>query len=72
MRRGQEAAPQAGAALGGLGLLAFAGMFSLLVKSSLTAAPLAAALLAWLLVSVGAWLAGCECALRAASGQKKR
>jgi hypothetical protein len=55
-RRGQQAAAldAAGAALGSLGLLAFAAMFSLLVKTSIPAAFIAA-LLAWSLVSVGAW-----------------
>jgi Protein of unknown function (DUF3147) len=55
-RRGQDAAAldAAGAALGSLGLLAFAGMFSLLVKNSVVAAFIAA-LLAWSLVSLAAW-----------------
>jgi hypothetical protein len=55
-RRGQDAAAldAAGAALGSLGLLAFAGTFSLLVKNSVVAAFIAA-LLAWSLVSLGAW-----------------
>jgi uncharacterized membrane protein len=56
VRRGQQAAARdaAGAALGSLGLLAFAGVFSLLVKISVMAAFIAA-LLAWSLVSVSAW-----------------
>jgi len=55
-RRGEDAAAldAAGAALGSLGLLAFAGMFSLLVKDSAVAAFIAA-LLAWSLVSLGTW-----------------
>jgi hypothetical protein len=55
-RRGQEAAAldSAGAALGAIGLLAFAAVFSLVVKSSVIAA-FAGALLAWVIVSVAAW-----------------
>jgi FtsH-binding integral membrane protein len=55
-RRGQQAAAldAAGAALGALGLLAFACMFWLVVKTSVTAAFVAASL-AWLVVSVTAW-----------------
>jgi len=55
-RRGQQAAAleAAGAALGGLGLLAFALVFSLMVQTSIPAAFIAA-LLAWLAVSVAAW-----------------
>jgi uncharacterized protein DUF3147 len=57
-RRGQEAAAldAAGAALGALGMLAFAGVFSLLVERSVAGA-FAAASLAWLCVSVAAWFA---------------
>ena len=55
-RRGQEAAAldAAGAALGALGLLAFAVVFSLLVKSSVAGAFITASL-GWLIVSVAAW-----------------
>ena len=55
-RRGQEAAAldAAGAALGAVGLLAFAAVFSLLATSSVLAA-FAGASLAWLVVSVAAW-----------------
>jgi hypothetical protein len=55
-RRGQEAAAldAAGAALGALGMLAFAGLFWYLVARSVAAA-FAASSLAWLLVSVAAW-----------------
>jgi hypothetical protein len=55
-RRGQEAAAldAAGAALGALGMLAFAGVFLLLVERSVAAA-FAAASLAWIVVSVAAW-----------------
>jgi hypothetical protein len=57
-RRGQEAAAldAAGAALGSVGLLSFAVVFSLLVKSSILAA-FAGASSAWLIVSVAAWYA---------------
>jgi hypothetical protein len=52
-RRGQEAAAldAAGAALGALGMLAFAGVFLWLVERSVAAA----FSLAWLVVSVAAW-----------------
>jgi hypothetical protein len=55
-RRGQEAAAldAAGAALGSLGMLAFAIAFWLLVESSIAAAFVGASL-AWLVVSVAAW-----------------
>jgi hypothetical protein len=55
-RRGQKAAAldAAGAALGALGLLAFAVIFSMLVKSSMPAAFIGASLV-WLIVSVAAW-----------------
>jgi hypothetical protein len=55
-RRGREAAAldAAGAALGAVGLLAFAAAFSLLVKSSVVAA-FAGASFAWLIISVAAW-----------------
>lgn len=55
-RRGQEAAAldAAGAALGALGMLAFAGLFSLLVERSVAGA-FAAASFGWLSVSVAAW-----------------
>lgn len=57
-RRGQEAAAldAAGAALGALGMLAFAGVFLWLVERSVAAA-FAAASLAWIVVSVAAWFA---------------
>ncbi|MDB5607940.1 MAG: hypothetical protein JWP25_4840 [Bradyrhizobium sp.] len=57
-RRGREAAAldAAGAALGAVGLLAFAVVFSLLVESSVLVA-FAGASLAWLIVSVTAWCA---------------
>ena len=57
-RRGRQAAAldAAGAALGALGLLAFAVVFSLLVESRVSAA-FTGASLAWLLVSVAAWCA---------------
>jgi hypothetical protein len=57
-RRGQEAAAldAAGAALGALGMLAFAVVFWWLVESSIAGA-FAGASLAWLVVSVAAWLA---------------
>jgi hypothetical protein len=55
-RRGQEAAAleAAGAALGALGLLAFAATFSSLVEGGVSAAFMGASL-AWLIVSLGAW-----------------
>ena len=55
-RRGQEAAAldAAGTALGGMGLLAFAAVFFLVVEDSIWAA-FAGALLAWAIVSVVAW-----------------
>jgi Protein of unknown function (DUF3147) len=55
-RRGQEAAAldAAGAVLGALGMLAFAGVFLWLVERSVVAA-FAAASLAWIVVSVTAW-----------------
>jgi hypothetical protein len=57
-RRGQEAAAldAAGAALGALGLLVFAIVFSLIVEGSVSAAFVGASL-AWLIVSVAAWFA---------------
>jgi TRAP-type C4-dicarboxylate transport system permease large subunit len=55
-RRGEKAAAldAAGAALGALGMLAFAIMFSLTVESSVPAA-FTCASLTWLVVSVAAW-----------------
>ncbi len=55
-RRGQEAAAldAAGAALGAFGMLAFAGVFSILVRSSVVGAFVGASI-AWLAVSVGGW-----------------
>jgi hypothetical protein len=55
-RRGKEAAAldAAGAALGALGLLAFAMVFSLIVESSIPAAFVGGSL-AWLIVSMSAW-----------------
>jgi hypothetical protein len=55
-RRGQEAAAldAAGAALGSLGMLTFAVVFSLTVEKSVVGAFIGASL-AWLIVSVGAW-----------------
>lgn len=55
-RRGQEAAAldAAGAALGALGMFAFAGVFWWLVERSVAAA-FAAASLSWLIFSVSAW-----------------
>jgi hypothetical protein len=57
-RRGQQAAAldSAGAALGAIGLLAFAFAFSLLVQRNVVAA-FAGALLVWMIVSVAAWYA---------------
>lgn len=57
-RRGQEAAAldAAGAALGSLGLLAFALVFSETMESNVAAAFIGASL-AWLVVSVVAWYA---------------
>jgi hypothetical protein len=57
-RRGQMAAAvdAAGAALGALGMLAFAIVFWLMVESSIPAAFVSASL-AWLTVSVAAWYA---------------
>jgi len=57
-RRGQQAAAldASGAALGALGLLAFAAAFFLLVETSVTVAFVSASL-AWLSVSVTAWYA---------------
>ncbi len=56
-RRGQEAAAldAAGTFLGSIGMLAFAGVFSLVVENSVAAAFVGASL-AWLIVSVAAWL----------------
>jgi len=55
-RRGQMAAAldSAGAALGALGMLAFAIVFSVTVQTSVAAAFMGASL-AWLVVSVAAW-----------------
>ena len=55
-RRGEEAAAldAAGAALGALGMLAFAIVFSLVVERSIPGAFIGASL-AWLVVSVAAW-----------------
>lgn len=55
-RRGQKAAAldAAGAALGALGMLAFAIVFSLVVKRNLAAAFIGASF-SWLAVSVAAW-----------------
>jgi hypothetical protein len=55
-RRGQEAAAldAAGAALGALGLLTFAAIFSWLVEAGVSAAFMSASL-SWLIVSVAAW-----------------
>jgi nitrate/nitrite transporter NarK len=55
-RRGQMAAAvdSAGAALGALGMLAFAIVFSLTAESSIAAAFMGASL-AWLVISVAAW-----------------
>ena len=55
-RRGQMAAAldAAGAALGALGLLAFAIVFALTVRASISGAFIGASL-AWLIVSVAAW-----------------
>ncbi|MBR0845187.1 DUF3147 family protein [Bradyrhizobium liaoningense] len=55
-RRGQMAAAvdSAGAALGALGMLAFAAIFSLMAESSVAAAFMSASL-AWLIISVAAW-----------------
>src|ERR1700751_1919409 len=55
-RRGQKAAAldAAGAALGALGMLAFAIVFSLMVERSIAAAFVGASF-AWLAVSVAAW-----------------
>jgi hypothetical protein len=57
-RRGQEAAAldAAGAALGALGMLAFAVVFFILVKASISAAFVMASI-AWLVVSMTAWWA---------------
>jgi Protein of unknown function (DUF3147) len=57
-RRGQEAAAldASGAALGALGLLAFAVVFSALIKVSVPAAFTGASFV-WLIVSVAAWYA---------------
>jgi hypothetical protein len=56
VRRGQAAAAldAAGAALGALGMLSFAIVFSLMVESSVAGAFIGASL-AWLMVSVAAW-----------------
>lgn len=56
-RRGQMAAAldAAGASLGALGLLAFAGVFWLLVERSVAGA-FAAACVAWSVVALSAWL----------------
>jgi hypothetical protein len=55
-RRGEEAAAldAAGAALGALGMLAFAIVFSVMVKRSMPGAFISASL-AWLVISVAAW-----------------
>jgi hypothetical protein len=55
-RRGREAAAldAAGAALGAIGMLIFAGAFWLLVESSVAAAFIGASL-AWLVVAIAAW-----------------
>ncbi|MGL9622370.1 hypothetical protein QRQ56_30785 [Bradyrhizobium sp. U531] len=68
--RGQQAAAldAAGAALGALGMLAFAGVFWLLVERSVAGAFVAASL-AWIFVSVTAWFA--RRSLRAVRGPKR-
>lgn len=55
-RRGQEAAAldAAGAALGALGMLAFALVFFMVVEASISAAFVTASI-AWLVVSMAAW-----------------
>ena len=55
-RRGEEAAAldSAGAALGALGMLAFAIVFSVMVERSIPGAFIGASL-AWLVVSLAAW-----------------
>jgi hypothetical protein len=55
-RRGEEAAAldSAGAALGALGMLVFAIVFSVMVERSILGAFIGASL-AWLVVSVAAW-----------------
>jgi hypothetical protein len=55
-RRGRKAAAldAAGAALGALGMLAFAIVFSLIVENSISVAFIGASL-AWLVVSMAAW-----------------
>jgi hypothetical protein len=57
VRRGQEAAAvdAAGAALGALGMVAFAIVFAVVVKASIPGAFISASL-AWLAVSIVAWL----------------
>ncbi|ABE64673.1 conserved hypothetical protein [Nitrobacter hamburgensis X14] len=57
-RRGQEAAAldAAGAALGALGMLAFALVFCIVVKASVFVAFVAASI-AWLVVAMAAWYA---------------
>jgi hypothetical protein len=57
-RRGQEAAAldAAGAALGALGMLAFALVFFAMVETSISAAFVCASL-AWVMVSMAAWYA---------------
>jgi TRAP-type C4-dicarboxylate transport system permease large subunit len=72
-RRGQEAAAleAAGAALGAIGMLAFAVVFWLLVGSSVVTA-FTGASLAWLVVSVVAWFVRRKMRLvRRASGTQK-
>ncbi|SFJ72579.1 DUF3147 family protein [Bradyrhizobium sp. Gha] len=70
-RRGQEAAAldAAGAALGALGMLAFAAVFWILVERSVAGA-FAGASLAWLVAAVTGWLARRK--LRTRSAQRDR
>ena len=60
-RRGEEAAAldSAGAALGALGMLVFAIVFSVMVERSIPGAFIGASL-AWLVVSVAAWCVRCK------------
>ena len=71
-RRGQMAAAvdAAGAALGALGMLAFAIVFSLTAESSIVAAFMVASL-AWLVISMTAWYLRRKTRVRRVRGEQK-
>ena len=70
-RRGQQAAAldAAGAALGSMGMFAFALVFSMLVDREISIA-FVAALAAWVMISVGAWWAWLHVRLSSRRGSR--